>query len=67
MYYQFAIAKVILHEFAHYRYGVHDEHGIPETFIDRGDKFPYTFFNPRGEWQLTGSNDSQIVGSYKNS
>ncbi|XP_057366133.2 calcium-activated chloride channel regulator 3A-1-like [Daphnia carinata] len=60
-------AKVILHEFAHYRYGVHDEHGIPETYIDLGAKFPYTFLNPRGEWQLTGSNDSKIEGSYQNS
>ncbi|XP_046639085.1 calcium-activated chloride channel regulator 3A-1-like [Daphnia pulicaria] len=57
-------AKVMLHEFAHYRYGVHKENGIPGMFIENGDKFPYTFKNPRGEWQLTGSNNSKIEGSY---
>ena len=51
-------AKVMLHEWAHYRYGVFDEYGYPYD-----EKFNYTFSNVNGVKQLTSCNDSAIEGT----
>ncbi len=53
----------MLHLFANYRYGVHEEHG----FVAQSDKFTYTFMNPHGDWQVTGCNNTKIEGEYKDS
>lgn len=58
MNYSICTAKVLVREFARYRYGVHDEHGFP------GDaQFPYSFMNTQGHWQVNGCNNSNIAGS----
>lgn len=51
------VAKVLLHEWAHFRYGVFEEYGYSEDSI-----FPYFFTNTKGNVQVTGCNDSVIAG-----
>ena len=59
--------KVILFEFARYRYGIHEEHGYPGESQESGDKFPYTFVNTKNESQITGCYNANIEGSYTDS
>jgi len=55
-------AKVLIHEWAHYRYGVFEEYGFTsEQYPD--DTFPYSFVNTKGQSQITGCNDTEIAGS----
>ena len=50
-------AKVFLHEWAHYRYGVFEEYGYS------GDsQVPYSYINIDGQRQVTGCNDTEIPG-----
>ena len=49
--------KVLIHEWAHYRYGVFEEYGYPDD-----TQFPYSYINANGERRLTGCNDTEIPG-----
>ena len=57
-------AKVLVHEFAHYRYGVYEEYGFPD---DAPAKFPYAFINTKGYSQVTSCNNTEIPGRVINS
>lgn len=54
--FSFWIAKVMVHEFAHFRYGVFEEYGYPDEREDHEDLFPYAYK------QVNSCNNPKIEG-----
>ena len=53
----------MVHEFAHYRYGVFEEYGYPVERESLGDKFPYAFTNVLGHLQVNTCNNTETPGT----
>ena len=53
----------MLHEWAHYRYGVFEEYGYPDLEYDLEiERFSHFFRNTKGHLQVTSCNDTEIIG-----
>lgn len=51
---------MLVHEWAHYRWGVFEEYGYPEDNL-----YPYFYKDPWDNWIPTGCNSSEIPGELK--
>ena len=52
----------MVHEFAHFRYGVFEEYGNADEREADGDMFPYAYTSPFGYQQVTSCNNTKIEG-----
>lgn len=52
----------MVHEFAHFRYGVFEEYGYPDEREDHEDLFPYAYTSPFGYQEVNSCNNTKIEG-----